>query len=106
MTPLFGSVIDSGMFAAGDFVAAALGFDIDHRESDHRFVMGTRDVDLRDRVIAAGTVAIARDGGRPPVQPGRGLPGVDHVLQRPLAQPGGDECRDSFIERGRTFHRI
>jgi 4-hydroxy-tetrahydrodipicolinate reductase len=45
------------MFAAGDFVAAALGFDIDHRESDHRFVMGTRDVDLRDRVIAAGTVA-------------------------------------------------
>jgi hypothetical protein len=55
--PLFGSVIDSGMFAAGDFVAAALGFDIDNRESDHRFVMGSRDVDLRGRVIAAGTVA-------------------------------------------------
>jgi hypothetical protein len=54
---LFGSVIDSGMFAAGDFVAAALGFDIDDRKSAHRFVMGSRDVPLRGRVVAAGTVA-------------------------------------------------
>jgi len=54
---LFGPVTQSGMFAAGDFVAAALGFEIDQRESDHRFFMATRDVNFRDRVVAAGTVA-------------------------------------------------
>lgn len=53
---LFGPVTQSGMFAAGDFVAAALGFEIDQRESDHRFVMATRDIAFRDRVIGAGTV--------------------------------------------------
>ena len=53
----FGSVNDSGMFAAGDFVAAAVGFEIDHRESDHRFAMATRDIPLRGRIVGAGTVA-------------------------------------------------
>lgn len=53
----FSSVNDSGMFAAGDFVAAALGFAIDQRESDHGFAMATRDIPFRDRVVQAGTVA-------------------------------------------------
>jgi hypothetical protein len=53
----FASVNDSGMFAAGEFVASAVGFAIDRRESDHRFVMATRDIKLRDRVVAANTVA-------------------------------------------------
>jgi hypothetical protein len=54
---LFASLNDSAMFAGGDFVAAALGFDIDRRESDHRFAMATQDVALRGRVVQAGTVA-------------------------------------------------
>jgi 4-hydroxy-tetrahydrodipicolinate reductase len=54
---LFASLNDSAMFAGGDFVAAALGFGINRRESDHRFAMATQDLTLRGRVIPAGTVA-------------------------------------------------
>jgi 4-hydroxy-tetrahydrodipicolinate reductase len=54
---LFGSLNDSAMFAGGDFVAHALGFAIDRRESDHRFALATQDVELRGRVVRAGTVA-------------------------------------------------
>ena len=42
---LFASLNDSAMFAGGDFVAAAVGFEIDRRESEHRFALATQDVD-------------------------------------------------------------
>lgn len=53
---LFASLNDSAMFAGGDFVAAALGFEIDRRESEHRFALATQDLNLRGRVVRAGTV--------------------------------------------------
>ncbi|MGH9005312.1 MAG: hypothetical protein ACRDYV_19485, partial [Acidimicrobiia bacterium] len=60
--PVFSDLHDSGIFAGGDYVAAALGFHIDRRESEHRFALATRDVPAAGGVVRAGTVgAVASD---------------------------------------------
>jgi hypothetical protein len=54
--PVFSDLHDSGIFAGGDYLAAALGFTIDRRESEHEFAMTTRDVPAAGGVVRAGTV--------------------------------------------------
>lgn len=57
--PVFSDLHDSGIFAGGDFVAAALGFAIDRRQSEHHFAMASRDIAAHGGVVRAGTVAAA-----------------------------------------------
>ena len=60
--PVFSDLHDGGIFAGGDYVAAALGFEIDRRESEHRFALAPRDVPATGGVVRAGTVgAVASD---------------------------------------------
>jgi hypothetical protein len=47
---------DDMFFTSGDFVAAALGFDVDRRETEHRFAMADRDIEAFGRTTTAGTV--------------------------------------------------
>jgi hypothetical protein len=54
--PVFTDLHDSGIFAGGDYVAAALGFEIDERRSEHRYAMATRNVAAGGGVVRAGTV--------------------------------------------------
>jgi 2,4-diaminopentanoate dehydrogenase len=54
---LFSSGLHDDMhYTAGDFVAAALGFTIDRRETRHRFAMVHRDIEAFGRLVEAGTV--------------------------------------------------
>jgi hypothetical protein len=54
---LFSSGLHDDMFfTSGDFVAAALGFEVDRRESDHRFAMADRDIEAFGEVVKEGTV--------------------------------------------------
>lgn len=54
---LFGTLNDSAMFAAGEFLGAAMGFDIDERHSSHEFVFTDHAIEAYGRTIGAGTVA-------------------------------------------------
>jgi hypothetical protein len=54
--PVFSDLHDSGIFAGGDYVAAALGFTIDRRESEHHFAIASRDIAACGGVVKSGTV--------------------------------------------------
>ncbi|WAJ45336.1 hypothetical protein OK015_02055 [Mycobacterium sp. Aquia_216] len=57
---LYSTLNDSAMFAGGDFLGAALGFEVDERHSAHEFIMADQDYSFAGRAIAEGTVAGVR----------------------------------------------
>lgn len=58
--PLFSGLNDDCFHCAAAFTAAAMGFEVERRESSHQFIMTKRDMHAYGRDVKAGTVGAIR----------------------------------------------